>query len=221
MQRREASKHRSIEASKHEASKHEASKHEASKHRIPMPKIAKHLEKAIVEMPQKEKDKLLLRLIAKDELLVEKLEHQLLGDANDTLDRRNELLEYVREMAAYPHYDTPGWLMMAMRDCSGRITRHEKVTKDKMGEVLLSLALVNEPFRKQKKLLDKKANRAENFAEYVVKKAKTVMGKVAKIHPDYYVELEDEVNAMLGFIHGYPPCYGFLAVNPLPKSWQI
>jgi len=185
-----------------------------------MPKIAKHLEKAIVEMPQKEKDKLLLRLIAKDELLTEKLEHQLLGDDSDTLERRNELMEYIREMAAYAHYDTPGWLMMAMRDCSGRVTRHEKVTKDKFGEVLLLLALINEPFAKQKSMLTKKAGRADNFAEYVVKKAKMIMTRLGKIHPDYYVEIEDAVNQMLTSIHHYQPCQVYLHTTPLPKSWH-
>ncbi len=185
-----------------------------------MPKIAKHLEKAIVEMPQKEKDKLLLRLIAKDDLLTEKLEHQLLGDANDAVDRRNELMEQIREMALYAHYDTPGWLMMAMREKSGQITRHEKVTKDKFGEVALLLALINEPFVQQQSLLEKKAKRADNFAEYVVKKAKIILNKLSKLHSDYFVELEDSVNRMLTSIHHYSPCQFYLRDTLLPRFWH-
>jgi hypothetical protein len=185
-----------------------------------MPKIPKHLEKAIVEMPQKEKDKLLLRLIAKDGLLTEKLEHQLLGDENDTLDRRRELKEQITEMATYEHYDTPGWLMMAMREKSGQITRHEKVTKDKFGEVFLLLALINEPFEHQKTMLDKKSRRADNFAEYVVKRAKVILNKANKLHSDYYVEIEDSVNRMLQSIHAYQPCQLYLKEHPLPKFWN-
>ncbi len=183
-------------------------------------KIPKHLEQAIVQMPQKEKDKLLLRLIAKDALLTEKLEHQLLGDENDTLDRRNELLEQINEMAAYAHYDTPGWLMMAMREKSGLITRHEKVTKDKFGEVFLLLALISEPFIQQKTMLERKARRAENFAEYVVKRAKIIINKANRLHADYYVEIEDRMNQMLTFIHQYQPCQLYLKEHPLPKSWN-
>jgi hypothetical protein len=185
-----------------------------------MAKIPKHLEKAILEMPQKEKDKLLLRLVLKEPLLLEKLEHQLLGDEGDTIDRRNELLDQIKEMAKYPYYDTPGWLMMAMRDMSGSITKHIKVTKDKLGEVILTLALINETFRNQKKMLEQRTQKAENFAEYVVKKAITTLEKLKKIHTDFYVELEDEVNEMLGYIHHYQPCQYNLQQNPLPKKWN-
>ncbi|MDJ1471188.1 hypothetical protein [Xanthocytophaga flava] len=185
-----------------------------------MPKIAKHVEKAILEMPQKEKDKLLIRLISKDTLLTEKLEHQLLGDDNDTLDRRNELLQQIIEMASNEHYDTPGWLMMAMREKSGQITRHEKVTKDKFGEVVLLLALINEPFTRQKDMLEKKSKRADNFAEYVVKRARIIVNKAEKLHSDYYVEIEERVNDMLTFIHKYQPCRYYLETTPLPKSWN-
>jgi hypothetical protein len=186
-----------------------------------MAKIPVHIEKAILAMPQAEKDKLLLRLIIKQPLLVEQLEHKLLGDAEDTLSRREEIREAIKKMAGYTHYETPGWLMMAMRDQSGDIGRHVKVTKDKIGEPLLLLALVNEVFRNQKRLLTEKANRAEKFAEYAVKKAETIVSKLEKIHPDYYTELEDEVNEMLTSIHNYPPCQRPLRATPLPKKWNI
>ena len=44
------------------------------------------LKNAILDLPSKEKDKLLLRLINKDETLVEHLHFQLLEDENDLID---------------------------------------------------------------------------------------------------------------------------------------
>ena len=185
-----------------------------------MSKIPKHVETAILEMPQAEKDKLLLRLVVKEPLLLQKLEHKLLGDASDTLARRNELLTQIKETASYPDYDTPGWLMMALRVESGVITRHVKITQDKTGEPLLFIALVNEAFRHQQPMLDKQAGRAENFAAYVVKKAKTALEKLRKVHPDLYVEIEEEVNQMLDFLHNYPPARNFMKQMPLPRHWK-
>ena len=47
-----------------------------------MIKLTDQLKWAIVTMPGEEKDKLLLRLISKDDMLVKKLHHQLLEDDN-------------------------------------------------------------------------------------------------------------------------------------------
>ena len=183
-------------------------------------KIPKELQEAIVQMPDKEKNKLLLRLVAKDPLLVEKLQHQLLEGTADVTERRRDIEEKIAQMAEYQHYETPGWLMMSMRDRSGDITRHVKVTKDKLGEVQLTLQLVNLTFEKQQKMLRQKSKKAENFAEYVVKKADSVMKKLSKIHPDYFIELEDEVNQMLAYVHGYEPCQFFLRQIEVPKRWN-
>ena len=43
-----------------------------------MPKIPKELEKAILSLPIKDKDKLLIKLVAKSELLIQQLNFQRL-----------------------------------------------------------------------------------------------------------------------------------------------
>ena len=60
---------------------------------MPTNKIPKEVEEAIKEMPEREKDKLLLRLIRKDELLIRKLEYELLGDESDMVFAREEIKE--------------------------------------------------------------------------------------------------------------------------------
>lgn len=60
-------------------------------------KISSELQRAILTMPEKEKDKLLLRLIAKDAMLIKKLHHQLLEDESDALQQREELIKNIKE----------------------------------------------------------------------------------------------------------------------------
>ena len=187
-------------------------------------KISDELKKAIRTMPESEKDKLLLRLVAKDTMLVRKLQHQLLEDEVDAEQQRDTLAEQVTEYFTSEGFSgwnyTPGLVMMELRNFSGAITRHVKITKDKYGEVRLLLLLVNLPFRHQRALLDRKAKRADKFAVYVVKKAQTTLKKLEKLDQDYYIEFEKDVNEVLGYLHNYPPTAPLAVDHGLPRQWE-
>ncbi len=185
-----------------------------------MPKIAKHLENAILLMPEKDKNKLLIRLISKDELLTSQLEHKLLGDDEIMIERRNELLDDIEKISSKTYFNSPGYILMEMRNLSGFITYHYKITKDKFGEVLLLSSLVNFFFYNQLNFLNQNMREADTFAEYVVKKAIQVLNKVQKLHPDFHIELESAINEMLDYIYSYKPCEYFLKINPLPRKFN-
>ena len=187
-------------------------------------KISDELKQAIREMPESEKDKLLLRLVAKDELLVRQLRHQLLEDEVDAEQQRDALAEQMRarftsEGFAQWNY-TPGLVMMELRNFSGMITRHVKVTKDKYGEVQLLLLLVNLPFRHQRQVLERKIRRSEKFARYVGKKAQVVLKKLQALNEDYYIEFEQDANEMLSHLQGYGPTAQLMHEYELPKRWE-
>lgn len=184
-----------------------------------MIKLTDQLKWAIVTMPNEEKDKLLLRLISKDDMLVKKLHHQLLEDDNNTLEQREAILDKIKVVLDnYKYSFTPGELMMSMRDCNGVIGRHVKITKDKIGEIELTIALVNTAFGKHKTMLHQSQKRASTFAEYVAKKAVFVLQKLAKIHEDLQMEYEKDVNIMLAYIYDYPPCAVHIKELEIPKS---
>ena len=186
-----------------------------------MIKLTDQLKWAIVTMPGEEKDKLLLRLISKDELLVRKLHHQLLEDDNNTLEQREEILTQIKLFLDTKTYSfTPGELMMRMRSFNATISRHVKITKDKIGEIELSISLVNIAFEKQEKMLDDNKHRAGTFAEYVAKKAVFVLEKLAKIHEDLQSDYEKDVNLMLSHIYDYSPCATHIKELKIPKIKQ-
>jgi hypothetical protein len=186
-------------------------------------KINNELKNAILMMSAEEKDKLLLKLIAKDETLIARLQCQLLEDEADIENRRAEISSEIKSyLSAKRGFSTPGLLMMGMRDCNGYITHHVKITKDKLGEIELTLELINTAFSKHQSmlLLYQNDERADNFAKYVVKRADFVLQKLAKIHEDYYVEYESAVNQMLQYLADYAPCKMWIQEMKLPKKWN-
>ena len=187
-------------------------------------KITDELKKAIRKMPEPEKDRLLLRLVSKDALLVAQLQYRLLEDEVDMEEQRDELARQVRDHFASDNFAqwsyTPGLIMMEMRNVSGAITRHVKVTKDKYGEVQLLLLMINLPFRHQRKLLEKKIRRADKFAVYTCKKAQIVLKKISALNEDYYIEFEQAVNEMLRYLSDYAPTGQLMNEYQLPRQWE-
>ena len=100
---------------------------------------------ALALLPSKEKDKLLWRLIKRDELLAHRLEYELLAPY-DAVDKRNELADKIRQSATFmlKQEDILSSVLSQFRYMSGDITRHVYITKDKVGEILLNFVLLKE-----------------------------------------------------------------------------
>ncbi|WP_229311084.1 hypothetical protein [Larkinella soli] len=180
--------------------------------------IDKELKKEILKLPAGEKDKLLLRLVAKDRDLVERLQFVLIENEATTEERRKEVKERIAG-TAIGHYSHPdGWLLKAMRSLSTAVTHHVKITKDKYGDIELNLYLLNAFFDAQPSLFRVLNRHNEHVCAFVAKKADAVLKKLTKLDPDYFIEFETDVNRALGFIHSGGP--GAYARNlGLPKRW--
>lgn len=162
-------------------------------------KLSDELKDAIKALPEKEKDKLLLRLIPKNELLVRQLEFKLLEDASTTYVRREELKEEVEgHVSSYPdHFYSPGYLLTHMREISGLITRHVNITKDKTGEIELNLFMLTEILeRNEANLLNHNRYHRIKFDEYVVKRILKLLKLTEKIHEDYRLEFADNMQKL-------------------------
>jgi len=184
-----------------------------------MPALDSDLKKAIVQMPGVEKDKLLLRLIAKDAVLTERLQFELVEEGK-TIDERRKLIRDFVDRTANLHADTAGWLMMDMRTVSGYISRHLKVTKEKYGEVDLMLYMLNTFYDHNAHLLQKYNSRTDKAAEYVAKRTEQVLKKAAKLDPDYHIEFADEINKLLRWVHQNAPAH-YARAMVLPKEWNV
>ncbi len=173
-----------------------------------MVKIEKELKQAIVEMPEKEKDKLLLRLIAKDLNLLNQLQFKLLEGEGGAQERKEEVKEYIHRRAGYypGHYYSPGYLMMEMRDCSGMINQYRSITKDKIGEVELQLDMLVSLLEPNiKKLVNAPPRKMVKFTPYVVKRAGKIIGMIERLHEDYHLEFTDSLNQLGEFVKQLDP----------------
>jgi hypothetical protein len=183
-----------------------------------MPKIAKELESAILNLSPQEKDKMLLKLIAKNDVLIDQLYFKLLEDESDLKEKRQNIKDGISESAQYVHY-SPGLMMMSMRDLNGHITRHVKITKDKYGEVELTLYLLNTFFEHQLPHLKSYTRHTDTIAQYIGKRTEFVLNKFKKLHEDYHIEFGASINLLLKRVHTYCPAY-YAQQLKLPKEWD-
>ena len=184
---------------------------------VPMSALTPDLKRAVVEMPEKDKDKLLMRLITKDPILVERLEYELVEEKS-TLDYRRQLIRDLTNRTAKLDPDTAGWLMMDMRTVSGYIMRHVKVTKDAYGEVDLTLHMLTAFLNNHAGLLKTLNGRTENCAQYVAKRTDMLLKKLNKLDPDYFMEFEESMNRLLQHVHNGAMTHFAKQLN-LPKTW--
>ncbi len=161
---------------------------------------------ALAQLSSVEKDRLLWRLIKRDELLASRLEFELLAPY-DAIDKRNELAAHIRNRMAY--FCERGWslaeVLTQTRAFSGNITRHVYITKDKVGEITLNFVLLQEALGILNNPMYKFSWRnAQKYMVYMVNKLFRTCILIDKLHVDYHIELEDDAHK-LGKIIGASP----------------
>lgn len=161
----------------------------------------KDLKLEIKSLPEKEKDKLLLRLIAKDKVLTEHLHFKLLEDEHDLVGRYEKLLaaidETVEELLSNKKLTSKDTLLK-MRKLNGSITHHFKVTKDVTTEMELRVHLLNHiPIDFNEGVFSPLHKFNEKLSVYFVKSTVSVLNKYSKLHEDLQFDLRDSLNAVL------------------------
>jgi hypothetical protein len=154
-----------------------------------------------------QKDKLLLKLFRKDPLLVEKLAFEFFEDKSDLTQRVKVLKDNINQSVTPNRlpWNTPGELMMLMRTLNGRITEHVKVTKDKYGEVELTLLLLNTAFERFWTMLNDKKQRADKFSEYILRRTVILFKNLSKLHEDNYLDFKEDLKKLMDYLNIYPP----------------
>jgi hypothetical protein len=185
-------------------------------------KLTDDFKKAISMLPGKEKDKLLFRLLAKEEILVEQLTFQLLESDLSVEEKREELARTIRKNIEYADetFYSPGYLLLDLRSISGLINRHVKVTKDKYGEIELNFLMLNYSFE----LLHKQLKaftfpKKRSFAEYVAKRGMKLIKLLQKLHEDYQLDFRDDMKELGGYISNDHECMKMAIYHGLNVNW--
>ena len=190
---------------------------------MPRTKLTDEQKDMVRALPEREKDKLLLRLVAKDELLLEQLTFKYLEHEATADERADELREFFRRLCGPVKGMSPGILMMRFRQASGYLTRHVRVTKNKLGEVQLLVELFHygldqnlRPMRQRYR----SPQRWYKLAVYLSKRLPTAMRKADKLHPDLWLEFEGQLNDLLQLIWDTPELSGEAERQGLPRRWE-
>lgn len=172
----------------------------------------KELKNAILNLPAKEKDKMLLKLISKDVVLMEQLRHKLLA-GNEGLEERRELAikeinqNYVRLkriLGEWIDFLSPGQFMMELRYMNGIVNDHILITKDKLGDVELRMYIIEKAFELQPKTFKYLSSGNQKLVAYINGRIKYILGKYGKLHEDYQFDLKERINHLLRRIHQLP-----------------
>lgn len=157
--------------------------------------LPKDLKEAISNLPSTEKDKLIFRLLKKDLNLANRLLFELVS--NQTIEGEREKIKKqltkIVERSTL-HFYSPGYLNWDVREMSGMITEHVSRTKDKYGEISLNLYMIIEILeRHRENILRSQPRKAEKFCTAVIARAFKILLLIKKMHEDYFVEFEDDL----------------------------
>lgn len=153
---------------------------------------------AISDLTDKEKDKLILRLLRRDPILAKRLQFELLGH-DSVEDRRAEMEEKIRERVQQLSGNRfhIGTMATEMRSLSAAITEHVKVTKDKLGEAGLNLLLLNEVLRRNVHNIEAaRRSKSDKVVRYVVARAFKVLVLIRALHEDYLTDFKEDLQTL-------------------------
>ena len=183
---------------------------------MPRIKLSEELKEAVKGLSPKEKDKLLFKLLPKEKKLVHQLEFKLLENENTTEERRDKVKSAILlSCENYPQqYHSPSYLVWNLKDLSGKINYHIAITKDKIGEIELNLLMLNEVLGKNiDKLVTEDKWQIRKLAEYVVVRINKLHGLIGKLHEDYLLEFERDINILKAILDNLPLFYKVAADN--------
>lgn len=159
-------------------------------------KITPELEEAILNLSLKEKNKLLIRLINKDPLLIDQLHYKTLENTeSDLAFRRSEIKELISKIfnthSIYYFKD----LLYYVRDGISYINRHFKVTKDKKGELELLVHLYQKAMSIRVTLKNNWRDQIhkDKFKAYSLAKIAKMNTLLNDLHEDFRVEFEEDI----------------------------
>ena len=167
-----------------------------------MPRItlSPQLKTQIKNLPEKEKDKLLLRLIPANTLLVEQLQFQLLENEETTEIRRAEVVEKwekTKSLLSKTNWRGSKGPMREFRWISAIVNRHVKVTKDRYGEVVLHLPILRFMFEILLPIfLVQMSFYEEKSAIMLLKRCKKIVESADKLHEDHRLDFAHHIVAI-------------------------
>ena len=163
---------------------------------------SKEFKQALSEFSPIEKDRLIFRLLKKDQLLSKKLYFELI-DPEKTDQKRDQMEENVTEKlaSAARYIGNPKYYLSTIRTISAEITEHVKVTTDKFGEVYLNLFLVDQILENNDSFAQQRFDNVYKLYIYLINKIVRALLLIKKIDEDYWMEFDEILGKIDDKVH--------------------
>ena len=155
-------------------------------------------KRALQELPEKEKDKLILRLLRRDLDLAEKLYFELV-DTDSIEDKRRVMeMNISKQIHRFSeNFHSLDYIVIEMRNISGKISHHVKITKDKFGEISLNLQMLNEVIEQNDfSLTHSKPQKSTKFYNYVIVRTFKILLLIQALHEDFLLDFKENLNRL-------------------------
>lgn len=186
-------------------------------------KIETEFKEAILAMPEKEKDKLLLRLIRKDLVLMNQLYFQLL-ETRSVEAFRTELEEKFQRMVANAknRFYSSDIYLQEVKEMSGMINELVSTSKDKYSEPYLNLKMLILSLSNFKDELSRETpNRAYAFNIYLIARSFKILTQIKAMHEDLQYDFKEDVETLGELMSSYPNIMKLCIFNGLDVNWLI
>jgi len=186
-------------------------------------KFDQSFKDAIGRLPDKEKDKLLLRLLKKDIALAKQLHFQLLESRSVDELRAEVELSLKREITNRSNYfHSPGVLMMFLREISGSINEHVSTTKDKYGDPYLNCIMLIQALHKNREQLNgRNLRETEKLYIYVVARIFKILTQVNALHEDLQYDFNALFEHLTDEMYQIPGLMKMLIYQGLDINWML
>ena len=153
---------------------------------------SKEFKAALSQLSTVEKDRLIFRLLRKDEILSKKLYFELIDE--ETVDqKRDQMEDLIKEKVEYAskYISNQKYFIVLIRKISAQITEHVKVTTDKFGDISLNLLLINEILESNDKLSRQRFSDVYKLYLYIINKIVKALTLTKKLDEDYWMEIDE------------------------------
>lgn len=181
------------------------------------------LKKALQLLPDKEKDKLILRLLKHDLQLANRLRFELV-DTDSVQDKREQLKNRIikRVQSATERYYSAGYLLMDIREISGEINEHVYITKDKFGEISLNCLMLHQLLKLNNEHINLETQeKSYTLCAYIVARVFKILILIQKQHEDLHLEFRADIKAIGEFIGRNHNLMKIAIYNGLDVNWLI
>lgn len=181
----------------------------------------KEFKIALQNLPESEKDKLILRLLKKDLPLANQLLFQLVD--TDTVEQKraiveNELSKFLKKSAN--RFYSLGIFLMDMRYASGKINDHVSITKDKYGAISLNIQFLNESINYiNMHLQNSKPNDHHTICTYIISRAFKILLLIKAQHEDMHLDFREAIEELGNRIGDSQELMKYAIYNGLDVNW--